>query len=147
MKKAIFTLVVSLLLVGCATRGSSAIDLGNGYIVATTAGSERWAIWGKIFEGQVGRSLIIWNKVSKIGVNKQYIIGLRERGLHPMHEEDGIKNPQPYGYFIIDKYTSKKTLGLTEKEARTIFTDLNISMSVLENTSRHYRWKNQNEKN
>ena len=143
MKKPILILVVFLLLVGCVARESSAIDLGNDYTLATTAGSERWAIWGKIFEGQLGRSLIIWNKVSRIGVNKQYIIGLRERGLHPMHEEDGIKNPQPYGYFIIDKYTSEKTLGLTEEEAKKTFTSLNISMHLLKKVSRSYSWKKQ----
>ena len=58
-----------------------------------------------------------------------------------MHEERGRKNPQPYGYFIINKHTDEKSMGLTEEEAKIKFSDVNISMDLLEKTSRLYHWE------
>lgn len=122
-------------------RGSSERDLGNNYKIVTTSGSEGWCIWGKVLKEYDSATLVIWNTVRYIGANDQYIVGLREKGGHPMHEEDGIKNPQPYGYFIINKYTDEMTIGLTEEEAKAKFADVNISMDLLERTSRLYHWK------
>jgi len=122
-------------------RGSSERDLGNNYKIVTASGSEGWCIWGKVLKEYDSETLVIWNTVRYIGANDQYIVGLREKGGHPMHEEDGIKNPQPYGYFIINKYTDEKIMGLTEEEAKVKFADVNISMDLIERTSRFYHWK------
>ena len=122
-------------------RGSSERDLGNNYHIVTPSGSEGWCIWGKVDKEFDSETLVIWNTVRYIGANDQYIVGLREKGGHPMHEEDGIKNPQPYGYFIINKYTDEKIMGLTEEEAKVKFSEVNISMDLLEKTSRLYHWK------
>ena len=143
MKTGIWIFLLVLFFTGCVKSGSGSIGLGNNYSLMTSGGSERWTIAGNIFEGQVSKSIIIWNKVSKVGVTNQYIIGLRVKGGHPMHEERGRKNPQPYGYFIIDKYTGEKTLGLTEEEAKKAFTDLNISMNLLKKSSRLYTWEDE----
>ncbi|WP_373034166.1 hypothetical protein [Sulfurovum sp.] len=122
-------------------QGSSERDLGNNYHIVTLGGSEGWCIWGKVDKEFDSSTLVIWNTVRYIGANDQYIVGLREKGGHPMHEEYGIKNPQPYGYFIINKYTDEKIMGLTEEEAKVKFAEVNISMDLLEKTSRLYHWK------
>jgi hypothetical protein len=144
MNRIVLFLFLAALFSGCVKRGSSAIDLGRDYEAVATAGSESWAIWGKLFEGQISSSIIVEKKVSYIGINEQYIIGLRVKpSPPPPHEKDYFINPQPYGYFIIDKDTGEKTLGLTEEEAKKAFADLNMSMSLLRKTSRSYSWRNQ----
>ncbi|WP_373034217.1 hypothetical protein [Sulfurovum sp.] len=122
-------------------QGSSERDLGKNYYIVTLGGSEGWCIWGKVHQEHDMETIVILQRVAKIGANEQYIIGLRKKSNSSKYDFTHELDKQPYGYFIINKYTHKKIMGLTEKEAKVKFSEVNISMYLLEKTSRLYHWK------
>ncbi|WP_373034242.1 hypothetical protein [Sulfurovum sp.] len=121
-------------------QGSSQCDLGKEYFIVTDGGLEGWTVWGKVSREDNLTTLVIEKTVRMIGANDKYIVGKREKGTSINNDMSRIR-VQPYGYFIINKDTDEILMGLTEEEARVKFADVNISMDLLEKTSRLYHWK------